>query len=139
MDQRISLVTLVVEDLGAARAFFEEGLGWRPSSASTDAAAFYQTGSMALALCSRDELARDVGEPLDGSGATLAVNLRSEPEVDAAFAEARAAGAEAVKPPKRAFWGGYSGYVRIPGAAHLLEIAFNPVFPLDENGAPRLP
>src|SRR3712207_566072 len=73
MDQRISLVTLAVDDFGSARRFFEAGLGWRPSSASTDDVAFYQTGSMALALHPRRLLAEDAGVPLEGTGATLEI------------------------------------------------------------------
>ena len=139
MDQRISLVTLAVDDFESARRFFEAGLGWRASGASTDNVAFYQTGPMALALYPRHLLAEDAGVPLDGTGATLAVNMDSAAQVDAAFDEAVAAGAEPVKWPQTVFWGGYSSYVRIPGGPHLLEIAFNPFFPLDEEGGVRLP
>jgi uncharacterized glyoxalase superfamily protein PhnB len=45
-----------------------------------------------------------------------------------------AAGATAVKPPQKVFWGGYSGYFADPDG-HLWEIAHNPstwIGPLDQ-------
>ncbi|HOV03549.1 MAG TPA: VOC family protein [Hyphomicrobiales bacterium] len=141
MDQRINMITLGVDDLAAARRFFEDGLGWRPAGFDSEAIAFYDAGGTALALFGRGDLAADAGIADDGrgfSGVTIAWNGASEAAVDAAFARAVAAGAEPVKTPVAVFWGGYSGYVRIPGG-HLLEIAFNPVFPLDDCGRVTLP
>ncbi len=145
MDQRLSLITLGVDDLGAARRFFEQGLGWTPAKVDSDAVAFYQCGPTALGLFGRAELAADAGLPDDGAApghfvpCSIAWNARSEAEVDTAFAETLAAGATAVKRPEKVFWGGYSGYVRIPGCDHLLEIAYNPGFAMDENGGVILP
>lgn len=141
MEQRLSLITLGVDDLAAARRFFEDGLGWRRANVDSDAVAFYQCGSIALGLYGKTDLAKDAGVSADSSGfipASIAWNGRSEAEVDAAFAKAIAAGAEPVKRPEKAFWGGYSSYVRIPGG-HLLEIAYNPGFPLSADGAVHLP
>ena len=84
----------------------------------------------------RKELAKDaeVADSVAGfSGITLAHNLRSEAEVDTLFAEMVAAGAMAVKTPRKVFWGGYSGYVADPDG-HLWELAHNPFFPLDAVG-----
>lgn len=141
MEQRLSLVTLGVEDLAEARRFFEEGLGWRPADIAAEEVAFYQTGSCVLGLFSRESLARDAGVSPQGSGfngISIAWNGESEEAVDDAFATAVAAGAEAVKKPEKVFWGGYSGYVRIPGG-HLLELAYNPFWPLGEDGSVKLP
>lgn len=142
MDQRITLVTLGVDDLAESRRFFEDGLGWQRAKVESDEVAFYQCGSMALGLFGRKDLATDAGLEDNGSGfvpCSIAWNGRTEAEVDAAFSKALAAGAKALKRPEKVFWGGYSGYVRIPGSAHLLEIAYNPGFPLDEDGAVQLP
>ncbi|MCC2111128.1 MAG: VOC family protein, partial [Hyphomicrobiales bacterium] len=112
MEQRLSLVTLGVDDLAAARVFFEAGLGWRPAAFDSDAIVFYQTGTAAIALFGREALAEDAGVAAAGhgfSGVTIAWNGHSEAEVDAGFAQAVAAGAEPVKPPQKVFWGGYSG------------------------------
>jgi len=47
--------------------------------------------------------------------------------VDKVLDQAVAAGAALVKPGKKVFWGGYSGYFRdLDG--HLWEVAHNPLF-----------
>jgi len=61
-------------------------------------------------------------------------NVRSDGEVDDVLAEAVAAGARLLKPGQRVFWGGYSGYFADPDG-HLWEVAHNPFFPLDHQGA----
>ncbi|WP_321505227.1 VOC family protein [Breoghania sp.] len=146
MEQRISLITLGVDDLATARAFFEAGLGWHRAAFESEKIAFYQCGSMALALFGRADLAADAGLDLpegaddaDFQAVTIAWNGRSEAEVDSVFEEAVAAGAQPLKSPHRVFWGGYSSYVRIPGSPHLLEIAYNPGVTLDQDGRICLP
>ena len=109
--QRVSLITLGVADLAAARGFYAR-LGWREQG-HQPGVAFYQMQGSVLALFGKGDLAADQGRPgaALGTGAvTLAQNFRSEAEVDAAFARALAAGATALKAPEKVFWGGYSGY-----------------------------
>lgn len=140
MEQRITLITLGVRDLGTSTAFFER-LGWRRSVKRAEGVAFFQCGGIALSLYPRSELAQDAGVPDDGSGFSgfaIAHNVRSKDEVDTVLAEAAAAGARVVKPAQAAFWGGYSGYFSDPDG-HLWEVAWNPDFALDEDGAVQLP
>lgn len=140
MEQRLSLVTLGVADLARSRAFYE-GLGWKRSARQAEGVAFFQMGGAVLSLFGREDLAEDAGLPAEGSGfggVALAYNARSREEVDAVLAEAVAAGARLLKPAQEAFWGGYSGYFADPDA-HLWEVAWNPGFPLDENGFLQLP
>jgi uncharacterized glyoxalase superfamily protein PhnB len=140
MEPRISLITLGVADVARSRAFYE-ALGWRASSASNAEVAFFQANGLALALWGRAALAADAeveDRPSGFSGVALAHNLRSEEEVDALFAEAVRAGAQAVKIPRKIFWGGYAGYFADPDW-HLWEIAHNPFFALDEDGNLVLP
>src|SRR3954454_8832142 len=94
MEQRLSLVTLGVGDLARARAFYE-ALGWSTGAEPGDDVVFFQAGDMVLALWDRARLAADSGVEDSGGwgGATLALNLGSPAEVDAAIEEARAAGA----------------------------------------------
>lgn len=102
--------------------------------------AFFQCGGIALALFPLADLAKDAGiSPARSgfAGFALAFNTRSKEEVDTVLAEAKAAGAEIVKPAEEAFWGGYSGYFRDVDN-YLWEVAWNPGFPLDENGVVRL-
>ncbi len=139
MEQRLSLVTLGVANLERARRFYEEGLGWRRNNDHAEVA-FYQLGGMVLALWRRAALAEDAHLPDAGSGfggIALAYNARSREEVDAVLAEAKAAGAEILKPAEDAFWGGYSGYFADPDG-HPWEVAWNPDWTLADDGSVRL-
>jgi hypothetical protein len=137
--QRITLVTLGVADLARSRAFYA-ALGWEPAEA-TDSVVFYRMAGMALGLFGRAALAEDQGRPgaVLGTGAiTLAQNFADREGVDDAFARAVAAGAEVLKRPEAVFWGGYSGYFADPDG-HVWELAHNPFWQLDAEGALILP
>ncbi|MDD9878203.1 MAG: VOC family protein [Magnetovibrio sp.] len=142
MEQRLSLVSLGVNDLKASTAFYEK-LGWRHSAAnSNDQITFFQLGGIILGLYGRQALAEDIGLGSgDGSGfagLTLAHNARSKDEVDALLADVEAAGGVIAKPAEEVFWGGYSGYFRdLDG--HYWEVAWNPFFPIAEDGSITLP
>jgi catechol 2,3-dioxygenase-like lactoylglutathione lyase family enzyme len=43
MDQRISVVTLGVKNLGTAKKFYVDGLGWKPATENEEII-FFQTG-----------------------------------------------------------------------------------------------
>ncbi len=141
MRPKINLITLGVRDLAASLRFYEQGLGWRKSSASTDEMAVFSLGGIALSLYPRDLLADDAtvkDEPTGFSGLTLAHNTRSESEVDDVLRKVESLGATVVKPAQKVFWGGYSGYFKdING--HLFEVAYNPFWELNENDDLVLP
>jgi uncharacterized protein len=138
MEQRLSLVTLGVGDLGCARRFYEEGLGWRRGNDHPEVA-FYQLGGMVLALWGREALAQDAHLPDAGGsgGIALAYNTRTREEVDVVLAEAAAAGAKILKPAADTLWGGYSGYFADPDG-HPWEVAWNPEWTIAEDGSVRL-
>jgi predicted lactoylglutathione lyase len=138
MEQRLSLVTLGVSDLGRARAFYE-ALGWTTGAEPEDDVIFFQSGGMIVALWGRDQLAEDSGVSDAGGwgGVTLAHNVRSPDEVDAVIAEAEAAGATIARPGAPTFWGGYSG-VFIDPDGHPWEVAHNPHWRLEEDGSVKL-
>lgn len=138
--QRVTLITLGVADLAAARAFYAR-LGWQEHGQSQDSVAFFQINGAVLGLFGAADLAADQGRPgaTLGTGAiTLAQNFASEAEVDAAYAAALAAGGKALKRPEKMFWGGYSGYWADPDG-HVWEVAMNPFWPLAEDGSLTLP
>ena len=134
MEQRISLITLGVQDLAKARAFYA-GLGWHTNAAADDDVAFFQAGGMIFALWSRANLESDSGVTDNGGwgGITLAHNVSSPAEVDAVVEEARAAGATIAREPAGTFWGGYSG-VFVDPDGHPWEVAHNPGWSLGEDG-----
>jgi catechol 2,3-dioxygenase-like lactoylglutathione lyase family enzyme len=139
MEQRLSLVTLGVSDLGRARAFYE-ALGWTTRAAPDDDVVFFQAGGMVVALWGRDQLAEDsaVEDPGGWGGVTLAYNVRSPAEVDAVIAEAEAAGARIGRPGGETFWGGYSGLFVDPDG-HPWEVAHNPRWTIRDDGSIELP
>ena len=143
MEQRLSLITLGVANLPRSRRFYEDGLGWTPSSASQDSIVFFQLGGIGLALYGREALAEDAhlaeSGPTSGfGGITLAHNVRTREEVDAVLALAERAGGRILKPAQDVFWGGYSGYFADPDG-HPWEVAWNPFAPLAEDGSLQLP
>jgi catechol 2,3-dioxygenase-like lactoylglutathione lyase family enzyme len=140
MEPRLSLVTLGVANIARARKFYE-AMGFVASNPFNESVTFFPAGGVVLALFGRGALADDatVADSATGfSGIALAHNVRTEAEVEQVLAEAAAAGGRIVKPAKRAFWGGYSGYFADPDG-HLWEVAHNPDFPLDAEGRLQLP
>jgi catechol 2,3-dioxygenase-like lactoylglutathione lyase family enzyme len=133
---RISIVTLGVDDVARSRAFYE-ALGWEIAGSVDEAICWFRTADSYLGLFGREELARDAGlrsEPTaEFGGITLAINVESEGAVDEAFEAAQAAGARILKPAERADWGGYSGYFADPDG-HPWEVAYNPSFPIGDDG-----
>jgi predicted lactoylglutathione lyase len=129
MEQRISLVTLGVEDLARARNFYE-ALGWSGGRQPDDEVCFFQAGCMVFGLWTA----------LGGHGAPgieLAYNVRSPEEVTAMLEEAEKAGGSIVRPAQRADWGGTTGAFADPDG-YVWEVAHNPGWTLDETGAVRL-
>jgi catechol 2,3-dioxygenase-like lactoylglutathione lyase family enzyme len=139
VEQRVSLVTLGVEDLARARAFYE-ALGWRTGATPADDVVFFQAGGMIFGLWGREQLSEDSGvEDLGGyGGVTLAYNARDRAEVDAVIEEARAAGATIAREPGEALWGGYTA-VFVDPDGHPWEVAHNPHWELDTQGRVSLP
>jgi len=138
VEQRVSLITLGVADVGRARAFYE-ALGWKTRAEPGDDVVFFQAGGMIVALWSRAQLAEDtvVSDGGGWGGLTLAHNVRSPAEVDAVLAEAAAAGATTSRSGAETFWGGYSG-VFVDPDGHPWEIAHNPHWTLAEDGSVSL-
>ena len=143
MDPTISLITLATRDLDRSVKFYEGGLGWKRSAIGeeTGEVAFFRTNGCVLAVWLRDALASDVGVSADGSGfsgISLAQNVRTHDEVDAVLSTAEKAGGRIVKLAVEQDWGGYAGYFADPDD-HLWEVAWNPGFPLREDGTIELP
>jgi uncharacterized protein len=139
MRQRVNVITLGVRDLARARRFYQ-ALGWETGAAAGDDVVFFQAGDLVLSLWDRTKLAEDscVEDAPGWGGVTLALNLASREEVDAATEEARAAGATIGREPAETFWGGYSSAFVDP-EGHPWEIAHNPHWTLTPEGGSRLP
>ena len=137
MEPRLDLLTLGVRDLATSRAFYVDGLGWRPVLDVPGEVTFVQIGhGLLLSLYGAADLARDTGDPLP-DGPVTTVNLgqvvASEAEVDAVLAAAVRAGGSVVRPGRRMDWGGYSGFFADPDG-YRWEIAHNPGFAVAADG-----
>ncbi|MBA2960986.1 MULTISPECIES: VOC family protein [Ramlibacter] len=134
MKPRITLLTLGVDDLPGAVAFYRDGLGLPTQGIvgeqfENGAVAFFDLeGGLRLALWPRKSLAIDSGLSTGPRSATefcLAHNVRTRAEVDAVVAQVQAAGGVLVKAPHDTFYGGYAAYFQdLDG--HLWEVAWNP-------------
>jgi predicted lactoylglutathione lyase len=129
MEQRISLVTLGVSDLGRARSFYET-MGWSGAQQPDEEVCFFQAGGLVFGLWTA----------LGGHGAPgveLAHNVRSPQEVDDVLRAAARAGGVIVRPAAKADWGGYTGAFADPDG-YVWEVAHNPAWTIQPDGAIRI-
>ncbi len=142
MDPRVSLITLTTRDLGRAVRFYRDGLGWPLSTHSVEGeVAFFQSVGMVVGIYGLEQQLADAQIAEAGSGfggIVLAHNVGSPEQVDAAVLEAVSAGATLVRTGFTASWGGYIGYFADPDG-HVWEVAWNPDWPLAEDGSLTLP
>lgn len=131
---RITLITLGVSDLATSKAYYE-AIGF-VAEESPPSVVFFRCGTYFFGLFPLEELAKELGRPVDDlkNGAmTLSQNHPSPEAVDAAIKRALHAGATEVAPAKQMSWGGYSGYVSDPDG-HIWEYSHNPFWTYDDDG-----
>jgi catechol 2,3-dioxygenase-like lactoylglutathione lyase family enzyme len=143
VEPRLSLITLGVNDLERAVAFYRDGLGWSKSNVGGDEVAFLKTGGAVIALFPRESFAADAGLDLDDverggfSRVSLAHNVAEEGQVDSVLNEAAEAGATIVKEAQEIFFGRHGFFADPDG--FLWEVAWNPSFPMGADGSIELP
>jgi catechol 2,3-dioxygenase-like lactoylglutathione lyase family enzyme len=130
----IRVLTLAVNDLERALAFYRDGLGLQTKGIvgqqfEHGAVVFFRLdGGLILALYPSASLSKDARITATDSrlgSVSIGHLVESKAEVDAVVAQAQKAGAIVTDPPRDRFWGGYSGYFHDPDG-HLWEIAWNP-------------
>lgn len=140
MKPRIKVITLGVDDLGAALAFYRDGLGLPTEgiigTEFEDGAVVFieMNDDLILALYPRSALAKDANVeagPRSPSELALGHIVGSKEAVDEIMRQARDAGAHVTDAARERFWGGYSGYFQDPDG-HLWEIAWNPAWEVRE-------
>jgi catechol 2,3-dioxygenase-like lactoylglutathione lyase family enzyme len=143
MKPRLTVLTLGVDDLERAVAFYRDGLGFRTEGIvgrefEHGAVAFFDLQSgLRLALWPRVSIAHDTGlreHAHSPTELTLGHNVESRTEVDAVMMDAGRAGARIVKPAGETVWGGYAGYFQDPDG-HLWEVVWNPAWSSAEESA----
>jgi|SRR5690242_5528616 len=135
MRPQIGLLTIGVDDLPRALAFYRDGLGLKTDGiVGTEfeygAVVFFDLRGLKLALWPRASIARDASvarTPPSPTDFTIGHNVASREEVDDVMALAERAGARIVKRASDTFWGGYAGYFQDPDG-HLWEVLWNPQF-----------
>lgn len=136
MEPRFSMITLGVADLEKSAAFYEKIFSKKRSKNSNDGIVFVRLSGIVLALFSRKALAKEAQVEPCGSGFrcfALSYHARSESEVDEFVRSAEEAGGTTVKKPQKGMWGLYNSYFSDPDG-NIIEIAYNPIFPILENG-----
>jgi catechol 2,3-dioxygenase-like lactoylglutathione lyase family enzyme len=136
----VNVVTLAVDDLERALAFYRDGLGLPTKgiiatefegteTEPAGAVVFFELqGGLILALYPRTELAKDARVPVAAASSlefSLGYLAESRKEVDDLLSTAQAAGGTVTDAPHDRAWGIYSGYFRDPDG-HLWEIIWNP-------------
>jgi catechol 2,3-dioxygenase-like lactoylglutathione lyase family enzyme len=155
---RFTVLTLGVDNMRRAIAFYE-ALGFeRKMKATGEAVAFFATGGSVLALFPWNELAEDAADesifrksghrfseenatkqeipyprPAVFRGVTLAWNCNSRAEVDAVMGHALSCGGELRRRAGETDYGGYRGYFADPDG-HLWEVVVAPGIVVDANG-----
>lgn len=142
MEQRLSVITLGVRNLDAARSFYTDVIGWTPFY-DKNAVVFFDLGGFVLGLYAHDSLADYMGLPAGTRSAepyhgfSLAYNARTREEVDEIFRKLTERGVRILKAPEDAFWGGYCGCFA-DADGHAWEIAYNPQWPVTPDGKLRV-
>lgn len=136
---RINLICLGVRDMAKSLAFYKS-LGFQTyEKVDNPPIVFFNNQGTKLELFPVGELAKDISADnppniITGGfcGITLAINMRSEDEVDAFMENVPRHGGAIAKKPEKVFWGGYSGYFQDPDG-YYWEVAYGPLWRFDEN------
>jgi uncharacterized protein len=139
---RVSMVTLGVSDVERATAFYQV-LGWSLSTASVAGeVSFFHTSGAILAIYGEAELAAEANQSVSPvprfRGVAASINCDRAQDVDEVVQSVILAGGTVTNPPRATDWGAYGGYVADPDG-HVWEVAFNPSFPVGEDGRLQIP
>lgn len=135
MDQRISIITLGVDNLEAMKQFYIEKLGWH-LEAQAKHIAFFKLNGLLLSIYGREDLARFTGKSSEGNGFRpfmFAYMVNSKEEVEDLYNRFTSQDIEIIMKPKVPSFGGYYFlFADIEG--NVWEIAWNPLMVLDKTG-----
>jgi catechol 2,3-dioxygenase-like lactoylglutathione lyase family enzyme len=141
MKPRVDFLTFATADLDAARAFYRDGLGWEPMLDVPGEIVFFQVAhGLVLGLFDAVKFSQDLdrdGSIAPISGVTLSHNVDSADAVRAVVETALAAGAQLVKEPQEAAFGGFHAHVSDPNGI-IWEIAYNPGWSVADDGSVSL-
>lgn len=136
---RINVICLGVRNMAKSLEFYKK-IGFQtPEREEEPAVVFFSNEGTKLELFPLEGLAKDINAenppPVSTGGfggITLAINLKSEQEVDGFMETVAKCGGTIAKKPEKVFWGGYSGYFQdLDG--YYWEVAYADVWEFDEN------
>ncbi len=127
MQQRLNIVTILVQDLQQALAFYRDGLGWQPwwptteTTPEIDHAAFHLGDGLSLVLYPGAKRAQAGTQPV----VELAQFVDTKADVETTLQQAAAAGATVIAQAAMQEWGGYTAkFADLDGCQW--EITWNP-------------
>lgn len=134
MQQQLSVITLGISDLVRSKRFYTEGFGWAPVFENEEIA-FYQMNGFVLGTWIQSSLEADMRrDGLSRPGAfALAHNVASQEDVQSVLDRLSLAGGRILRNGDAPPHGGFRGYVADPDD-HAWEIAWNPVWRIDDQG-----
>lgn len=136
---RINLIGIGVSDMEKSLAFYK-GIGFKTyETEAKPTIVFFDNQGTKLELYPIEGMAKDMNADnpppiIHGGfyGITLAINMKTEQEVDMFMDMVVKHGGSIVKKPEKVFWGGYSGYFQdLDG--YYWEVAYGPDWEFDEN------
>lgn len=139
MKQNVHFITFATQSLDAARDFYCTALGWTPLADVPGEIIFFQVApGLVLGLFDADKFTQDLAtgrEQSTVSGVTLSHNVASAEQVQAVVDAMTSAGGRVLKAPQAGAFGGiFHAHVQDPNGI-IWEIAYNPGWHVDENGA----
>jgi len=135
---RINLICLGVKDMMKSLEFYKN-IGFKTYGDKNSPVIFFDNNGSKLELYPLEVLSKDIDENnppkinTEGfNGITLAINMKSEKEVDDFLKLVEDNGGKIIKKAQRVFWGGYSGYFADPNG-YYWEVAYSKNWKFDKN------
>ncbi|MFB9843348.1 VOC family protein [Mucilaginibacter ginsenosidivorans] len=127
MEPQINAITIAAQDIQSLKRFYNQVLEWK-ILAQNEKVVMFRLNNTILTVCTIDVFTDYAGMQPPGKGEKnfyLTVNLDSPKRVDQTLQKLAALNVDIVKMPKKAFWGGYSGFFADP-EGNRWEVCYNP-------------
>jgi uncharacterized glyoxalase superfamily protein PhnB len=128
MEPQLNAITICAQDVQSLKRFYSQILEWR-ILAQNEKVIIFRLNNTVLTICAADVYTEYSGmKPADSMEKHfyLTVNLDSPKRVDQTLQKLAALSVDIIRMPKKAFWGGYSGFFADP-EGNRWEVCYNPV------------
>jgi hypothetical protein len=127
IEPQINAITIAAKDINSLKKFYSHVLEWR-ILAQNDKVVMFKLNNTVLTICAEDVFTEYSGmQPVNPTNTNfyLTINLDSPKRVDQTLQKLVALSVDVIKMPKKAFWGGYSGFFADP-EGNRWEVCYNP-------------